>query len=170
MSERQKRLIEVYEYARAHFGIHTKQGFAEAVNYGRTSMSAALNGNEGYLTDSLFKNICNAFPGVFDLNYLLTGEGSLLVTEQEQKQNEKPNSFSSAASEFKKFEEKITQMQKTMDALREAVESQGIALRVQQQLIDRYRAELNNATPYTGIIASDDTIANLMDEKNPKDK
>ena len=53
MNERQKRLIEVYNYVRQHFGIHTKQGFAEALNYGRTSMSAAFNGNEGYLTDSL---------------------------------------------------------------------------------------------------------------------
>ena len=81
MNERQKRLIEVYDYVRQHFGIHTKQGFAEALNYGRTSMSAALNGNEGYLTDSLFKSICAAFPGTFNLDYLLTGEGSLLVDE-----------------------------------------------------------------------------------------
>ena len=44
-------------------------------------MSAALNGNEGYLTDSLFKSICAAFPGTFNLDYLLTGEGSLLVDE-----------------------------------------------------------------------------------------
>ena len=38
MNERQKRLIEVYDYVRQHFGIHTKQGFAEALNYGRTSI------------------------------------------------------------------------------------------------------------------------------------
>ena len=36
MNERQKRLIEVYDYVRQHFGIHTKQGFSEALNYGRT--------------------------------------------------------------------------------------------------------------------------------------
>ena len=83
MNERQKRLIEVYEHLRRYFGIHTKTGFAEAIHYGRTSMSAAMNGDEKYLTDSLFKNICEAFPCVFDLNYLLTGEGSLLTTEEE---------------------------------------------------------------------------------------
>ena len=83
MNERQKRLIEVYEHLRKYYGIHTKTGFAEALHYGRTSMSAAMNGDEKYLTDSLFKNICEAFQGVFDLQYLLTGEGSLLTIEEE---------------------------------------------------------------------------------------
>ena len=42
-----------------------------------------MHGNEKNLTDKLFTNICEAFPGVFDLDYLLTGEGSLLTTEEE---------------------------------------------------------------------------------------
>jgi hypothetical protein len=88
MIERQKRLIEVYEHLRRYFGIHTKTGFAEALHYGRTSMSAAMNGDEKYLTDSLFKNICEAFPGVFDLDYLLTGEGQLLTIEEDVKSEE----------------------------------------------------------------------------------
>ena len=83
MIGRQKRLIEVYEYLRQHRGIHTKTDFAESIRYGRTSMSAAINGNESYLTDSLFKNICEAFPQTFNLQYLLTGEGRLLTIEEE---------------------------------------------------------------------------------------
>lgn len=75
--DRQKRLIEVYDHLRQFFGIHTKTGFAEAVKYGRTSMSAAMNGKDEYLTDDLFENICEVYP-VFNLDYLLTGEGELL--------------------------------------------------------------------------------------------
>ena len=82
MIERQKRLNEVYQYLRQHRGIHTKSDFAESVHYGRTSMSAALNGNESYLTDSLFKNICDVFPHTFNLQYLLTGEGELLADSE----------------------------------------------------------------------------------------
>lgn len=81
MNERQKRLIEVYDYVRQHFGIHTKYGFAKTLNYGRTSMSAALNGNENYLSDKLFENICKIFPGTFNLDYLITGNGSLLAEQ-----------------------------------------------------------------------------------------
>ena len=83
MKERQKRLIEVYEYLRKHYNVHTKTGFAEAVKYGRTSMSSAMNGNDLYLTDGLFRSICLAYPNVFNLNYLLTGEGSLLQSNNE---------------------------------------------------------------------------------------
>lgn len=85
MNERQKRLIEVYDHLRKYYGIHTKTGLAEVLHYGRTSLSAAMNGVDSYLTDKLFKNICEAYPGVFSLDYLLTGEGSLLSTEEEVK-------------------------------------------------------------------------------------
>ena len=93
MNERQKRLIEVYEHLRRFYGIHTKTGFAESLHYGRTSMSAAMNGDEKYLTDKLFANICDVYPGVFNLEYLLTGVGGLLadretVTTEESVKNE----------------------------------------------------------------------------------
>ena len=38
-----------------------------------------MHGNEKNLTDKLFTNICEVFPGVFNLDYLLTGEGELLA-------------------------------------------------------------------------------------------
>lgn len=81
MNERQKRLIEVYEYLRMYYGIHTKTGFAEALGYGRTSMSAAFSGKQNYLTDSLFQSICQKWEGVFNLDYLLTGKGKLLLAQ-----------------------------------------------------------------------------------------
>ena len=79
MTEKQQRLNEVYCHLRANFGIHTQTDFAEAIHITRPAISAAMNGNEAYLTKNLFQKICAAYPGVFDLNYLLTGEGSLLA-------------------------------------------------------------------------------------------
>ena len=99
MIERQKRLNEVYQYLRQHRGIHTKSDFAESVHYGRTSMSAALNGNESYLTDSLFKNICDAFPQTFNLQYLLTGEGELIVSPEYDYTEQKSHPFPSVINE-----------------------------------------------------------------------
>jgi hypothetical protein len=40
-----------------------------------------MNGNNKYLTDKLFTKICEAYPGVFNLDYLLDGEGGLLLTD-----------------------------------------------------------------------------------------
>ena len=83
MNERQKRLNEVYEYLRKFYGIHTQSDFANALRKSRNAITLALNGDEKYLTDKLFKTICEAYKGVFDLNYLLTGEGDLLTLEEE---------------------------------------------------------------------------------------
>ena len=85
MVSREKRLHEVFEHLRKFFGIHTQTDFAVALKYSRVYISSALNGNKKNLTDKLFENICEAYPGVFDLNYLLTGEGQLLTIEEEVK-------------------------------------------------------------------------------------
>ena len=83
MVSREKRLHEVFEHLRKFFGIHTQTDFAVALKYSRVYISSALNGNEKNLTDKLFENICEAYPGVFNLHYLLTGEGDLLALEEE---------------------------------------------------------------------------------------
>ena len=88
MLERQKRLNEVYEHLHNHFGVHTKGDFAEAVQYARAYISSAMNGNEKYLTDKLFTNICEAYQGVFNLDYLLNGNGTLLTDEEDAKSSE----------------------------------------------------------------------------------
>lgn len=79
MNERQKRLKEVYEYLRANYGIHTQEDFANSLHKSRNAITLALNGNEKYLTGNLFKSIREAYPGIFNLNYLMTGEGTLLA-------------------------------------------------------------------------------------------
>ena len=85
---RAKRLDEVYKHLFAHFGITSQKHLAEVLKVQRTGLSSAFNGNVANLTDNLFKKICAAFPGVFNLNYLLTGEGDLLTLEEGVSSNE----------------------------------------------------------------------------------
>jgi len=146
MIERQKRLIEVYEHLRRYFGIHTKTGFAEALHYGRTSMSAAMNGDEKYLTDSLFKNICEAYPGVFDLDYLLTGKGSLLTVEEEVKNvdiekmaNPQPIDQSSLVNAA------LAAKDETIAALREQIQAKDELIAALRQQIDFLQQQVHAA-------------------------
>ena len=85
MNARKDRLNEVYEHLRNHFGIHTKTQFATVLKITQPALSSAMNGNEAYLTDNLFKRICAAYQGVFNLDYLLTGNGQLLTIQEEVK-------------------------------------------------------------------------------------
>lgn len=82
---RQERLSEAYRHLFAHHGVTTQTAFAEAIKVQRTAMSAAMNGNAAYLTKNLFIKICAAFPNVFNIDYFLTGEGTLLTTEEDVK-------------------------------------------------------------------------------------
>ena len=79
---RKDRLKEVYEHVRRHFPIHTQTDFADSLKYNRAYISSAMHGNEKNLTDKLFTNICEAYPGVFNLDYLLNGEGELLKSSK----------------------------------------------------------------------------------------
>lgn len=88
---RAKRLDEVYKHLFAHFGITSQKHLAEVLKVQRTGLSSAFNGNVANLTDNLFKKICAAFPGVFNLEYLLTGKGYLLTVEKNAKSTEIEN-------------------------------------------------------------------------------
>ena len=81
--DRAQRLNEVYKHLFAHHGITSQKAMAEHLGMQRTGLSAAMNGSKANLTDNLFKKICAAWPGVFVLDYLLTGKGNLLTPEEE---------------------------------------------------------------------------------------
>ena len=89
--KRAERLNEVYKHLFANFGIKSKKEMADYMKIQRTGLSAALNGAAANLTDNLFKKICLAWPGVFNLDYLLTGEGRLLLDEPQFVGEEHPS-------------------------------------------------------------------------------
>lgn len=146
MNERQKRLNEVYEHLRQYYGIHTKGQFAESVQFGRSSMSAALNGNEKYLTDSLFEGICRKYPGVFNLDYLLTGNGELLLEHQEPEHHtSEPIDHSSLVNALlASKDETIASHQRTIAALEQQISTD-------QQLITSLRQQIEYLKTRTQI-------------------
>ena len=83
--EKAQRLNEVYKYVFAHFGIKSQKDFADRLNIQRSGLSAAMNGSKANLTKNLFTKICAAFPGVFNIDYLLNGHGDLLTHEEDAK-------------------------------------------------------------------------------------
>ena len=76
---RKDRLREVYEYLRNNGFVHTQKAFADALGKAEGTLSKAFKGDEKSLTDNLFVQVTLAFPNIFNINYLLTGEGTLLA-------------------------------------------------------------------------------------------
>jgi len=52
---------------------------AKKVNANKVSVSRALSGNEEYLTDAFIERLNNAFENEFNLDWLLRGEGDMIV-------------------------------------------------------------------------------------------
>lgn len=146
MSNKQKRLQEVYEHLRKCFDIHTQTDFANSLKYSRNAISLALNGNEKYLTDKLFQNICDVFPGVFNLDYLLTGNGELLLEHQEPEQHtSEPIDHSSLVNALlASKDETIASHQRTIAALEQQISTD-------QQLITSLRQQIEYLKTHTQI-------------------
>ena len=144
MLERQKRLNDIYEHLHNHFGVHTKGEFADAIGYARAYISSALNGNEKNLTDKLFTTICEAYKGVFNLDYLLTGSGSLLTIEEEVKSQETEKAASTptdapAAVQLENMLEMYARMIRGVDDLR-------LQLREELTAVQTIKADLQQAS------------------------
>lgn len=131
---RKDRLKEVYEYVRTHYPIHTQDDFANKIRYNRSYLSSAMHGNEKNLTDKLFTNICEAFPEIFNLDYLLTGNGQLLAIREEvtneeiEKQiNQQPTSYvdkyiASLEKQVKDKDDQLADKERTIRLLEQKIE------------------------------------------------
>ena len=162
MSNKQKRLHEVYDHLRRWYGIHTQMDFANSMRYSRNAISLALNGNEKYLTDSLFKNICEAYPGVFDLDYLLTGEGQLLTIEEEVKDKDIENLYKPQPIDNSSLVNAvIAAKDETIDSLKRELAAKNETIALQRSRIADLERQLAAAThdlsryPFTMGVAED---------------
>lgn len=81
------RLKEIYDYLKFKKLIKTQSDLASMMGYNRVSVSKAINGHEGYMTDEFISKLVETFPEV-DKSWLLTGEGEMLKEQDQQGENE----------------------------------------------------------------------------------
>lgn len=141
MNTKKDRLEQVYEYVRMKFNIHTKTDFADALKITRPALSAAMNGNEAYLTKNLFMRICGAFPNTFNLDYLLTGEGELLSHEVKQEQQPIDNS-SLVNALLARADSQLADKQEIIDGLRRELKQKDDYIALLKQQVITLQAQL----------------------------
>ena len=78
--ERSERMKKAYEYLRFQGLAGTQEDVADMLKRQRTNVSSALNGNPKYLTDKFIEDFCKTF-GTINPNWLITGEGSMLISD-----------------------------------------------------------------------------------------
>lgn len=73
-----ERFRKAYEYLYNTGIVHTKKDLAEKMKVSRGSVQNAYAGNESYLNESFMRKLERTFPGIFNMNWLLSGEGEML--------------------------------------------------------------------------------------------
>jgi hypothetical protein len=84
MKNRLKRLNEAVAYLKGRQIIKNQQDIVNALNAHKTPVSLAFKGNAKYLTDNFLMRFCKCFTDI-NFDYLISGEGTMLKTEVEQK-------------------------------------------------------------------------------------
>lgn len=164
MTTKQERLKEVYEHLRAHFGIHTQIDFAEAIRITRPALSSAMNGNEAYLTKNLFQKICGAFPGVFDMDYLLTGEGQLLTIDEEIKSKEIEKQNNEIPEYVQRLFEESARMTTRNEMLERQCEKLISELRCSKDNNEKFLSELRKSKEYNDTLVAELKISRVQND------
>ena len=152
---RKDRLREVYEYLRNNGFVHTQKAFADALGKAEGTLSKAFKGDEKSLTDNLFVQVTLAFPNIFNINYLLTGEGTLLAGD----------GVSDESINRSYTDTEVDVLKKQIEALEDTIKRQ-------KQIIEHYESFVDLLTRQNHIdngsdkYVSDGTIkANIYDRK-----
>jgi len=85
MKSKLERLNEVYNFLRSQGKCHTQKELAQKIGANGVSVSRAFAGNEEYLTDSFLERILENFDTNYNPTWLLSGEGAMLKTATETK-------------------------------------------------------------------------------------
>lgn len=77
--EKKDRLFKAYKYLEMNGLIKSQEDLSYKMKASRSNISSALSGRESVLTDKFLMRFCNAFPGLFNLEWLLNGDGEMLL-------------------------------------------------------------------------------------------
>ena len=77
-----ERFNKAFAYLRGEQIINGQKDLAEKLGATPSNISKALSGDKSALTNNLMKRFSAAFPGVFNLRWLILGEGEMLQSSQ----------------------------------------------------------------------------------------
>ena len=79
--DKKERLNAAYEHLRHIDAIRTQKDVAEKMSSTSQNVSQALQGNPKVLTDRFLMRFLTAFPDIFSMQWLFTGDGSMLIND-----------------------------------------------------------------------------------------
>jgi hypothetical protein len=83
MTTKKDRFNDAYDYLIWRRIVRVQNDVAKAMSSSQANVSMALKGDPRVLTDKFLKRFCAVYP-LFNLDYMLTGRGEMLMSDQAQ--------------------------------------------------------------------------------------
>lgn len=121
---------DVFQYLRKNGKVQTKTDLAKIMGANRSSVSRALNGDPQYLNDAFLFRLNAAFGNIFNMAYLMRGEGDMLAVSdsgnnivqgdnnhhfQQSVSSSADSEVSSLRKEVEVYREKIRMLEKMVE-------------------------------------------------------
>lgn len=145
MNTRKDRLQEVFDYLRNRAFVHTKKDFALKVGQTLPAMYSAFGGNADYLTDSLMRRICQSFPNIFNLDWLLKGEGEMLQDSKNELEPQPIDHSSLVNALIAAKDETIATLRQQLTILQQQLEDKDTIIRLLRSNYNSINQPLDNA-------------------------
>lgn len=145
------RLNQAYHYLKGLMLISNQQDLADKMGYSRSSISKALNGYEDYLTESFMMKLYQTFQNVFNENWLLTGEGSMLKNSPESMVHEPQEAYGEDMASLIKENEDLKELVKD---LKIELKSAKIRIEIQDKYIAHTDKMMDNLQKTIEILSS----------------
>lgn len=120
--EKVERFKQAFDYIKGQGYIHTQKDVANKMAAGEGSISKALKGDDATLTDRFLQRFNSAFGSVFNIDWLLYGEGDMLSGGVRQNVNGSNNHVAGrdiniSSEDFSKLIDTVNKQQEQMGRL-----------------------------------------------------
>lgn len=109
---------KAFAYLLGNSKIKSKTELAEKMGSTRSTVSKAYSGDTNYLTDDFIRKFTAAFPGVFSLQGLLSGNGPLLAENAQE--DTKSNGMNDSSND--NLSKLLEQNKELIDVLKKSLE------------------------------------------------
>ena len=91
--DKKERFYAAYEHLLSLGRVHKQKDVATAMGSTEGNISQAMKGNPKVLTDRFLMRFLTAFPDIFSMQWLFTGDGSMLINDSAPAQAQPPRPY-----------------------------------------------------------------------------
>lgn len=138
--DKKERFEKAYNYLKFKGVIKKQEDVAKAMGATRANVSLALNGNPAVLTDNFLMRFTKAYSGIFNFDWLISGDGEMLTINQPQTQQE--TSKSNYIDNGSILNALLAAKDETIAAMQDQLAAKEEIIQAKDELIAALRAQL----------------------------